>query len=62
MPLHLDSISEGRRHGKTVIFAKNVPRKHIEEENNIEESDYGEESDSDESMSDGHPTKKQKTS
>lgn len=54
-------IPEGRRHGKTVIFAKNVASKRPENGTKIEDSDY-DETDSDESMSDGHPSKKQKIS
>lgn len=54
-------IAEGRRHGKTVIFAKNVANKRADDDDKIEDSDY-DESDSDESMTDGHPSKKQKIS
>lgn len=48
---------EGRRFGKTVIFAKNT------QQTSDEESDSGsdaEDSNSDESMEEGHPPKKQK--
>lgn len=51
---------EGRRHGKTVIFAKNVNNSAAFDDK-IDDSDY-DESDSDDSMSDGHPSKKQKIS
>lgn len=54
-------FSEGRRHGKTVIFAKNIVNKRAEDDDKFEDSDY-DESDTDESMSDGHTSKKQKLS
>lgn len=50
--------SEGRRYGKTVIFAKNIEGTSGEDENDCES--HGEESNSDESMDEGHPPKKPK--
>lgn len=52
------SCSEGRRYGKTVIFAKNTEETSAEDENDSES--HGEESNSDESMDEGHPPKKPK--
>lgn len=51
-------FTEGRRCGKTVIIAKNIQ----ESSDNSDESgsDADDTSDSDESMTDGHPAKKQK--
>ncbi|XP_031623918.1 ribonuclease P protein subunit p30 [Contarinia nasturtii] len=52
--------AEGRRYGKTVIFAKNT-NEPSDEDGNDSESDE-EESNSDESMDEGHPPKKLKFS
>lgn len=54
-------IPEGRRHGKTVIFTKNISSEKVDDDSQIEDSDC-DVTDSDESMSDGHPSKKQKIS
>lgn len=55
--LQFVSISDGRRCGKTVIFAKNTQESSDNDESGSEAED---ESSSDESMTDGHPAKKQK--
>lgn len=52
------AIPEGRRYGKTIILAKNMPESSSEEEDDKEGSD----SDSDESMSAGYPAKKPRIS
>lgn len=53
-------LPEGRRYGKTVIFAKNTQESSEGEEHDSESE--GEESNSDESMEEGHPAKKPKIS
>lgn len=57
-------FSEGRRYGKTVIFAKNTQESSGDEEENDSESDDDEEESNsdDDSMDEGHPAKKQKLS
>lgn len=52
------SFLEGRRCGKTVIYAKNTQDEFSD--NNESGSEAEEDSSSDESMTDGHPAKKQK--
>lgn len=44
--------AEGRRSGKTVVFAKNWLQQSSDEDSNLD--------DSDDSMEDGHPSKKMK--
>lgn len=60
----ISHFSEGRRYGKTVIFAKNTQESSDDEEGNDSDSeDDEEESNSDDdSMDKGHPPKKQKFS
>lgn len=50
-------ILEGRRYGKTIILAKNMP-----ESSSEGEDEEGSGSDSDESMNEGYPAKKPRIS
>lgn len=53
-------FAEGRRYGKTVIFAKNTQESSGDED--VDSESDGDDSNSDESMDEGHPSKKQKLS
>lgn len=53
-----NSILEGRRYGKTIILAKNMPESSSEDEDDQD----GDDSDSDQSMNEGYPAKKPRIS
>lgn len=55
-------ITEGRRHGKTVIFAKNIKESGNNDDDGSDSNYDDDDCESDNSMNETHPIKKQKIS